>query len=181
MKTKSSLKSKLLREIKTSHIAKKIQSERLYQEYQSQLDSVMSDESYRLVTFEETVYFTYSLYHDCRSAIGFHDNSESHKFLLSKQQFYLFLSTLSEIYNSECVLLCSSYRDVLPSILTNLQNLCSHTDLFLSLLENNLLVVSEDLSHTIAINSEELPNLGMVGVDIVGSRYLLKLEEILMD
>ena len=153
MKAKSPLKSKLFREIKTSHVAKKVQSERLYQEYKFQLDAIMSNESYRLITFEQTLSFKYSLYHDCRSALGMLDNCDSYKFLLSQNQFYLFLSALSEIYNSECILLCSNYRDVLPSVLTNLDNLSNHTDLFLALVENELLVVSEDLTHIMTINS----------------------------
>lgn len=180
MKTKSPLKNRLFREIKTSHIARKERIERMYQKFTSQLNSIISCENYRLITCEETLSFKYSLYHDCRSVLGFLNNSDNSKFLLSQSQFHLFLSALNETYNSECVLLCAECRDPLPSVLTNLENLFKHTDVFLTLLEDELLIVSEDLTHIMTINSEELRSSDRIEINIVGSRYLLKLKEILV-
>lgn len=162
-------KSRLVLGIKRTNIQSKRESKKTVDNFQKRLSAAVGDNFY-LLDFEVGCAFKFDMLHNANAAIGYGGGlvSPVEVSLKDLEEYFHWLVTHS---GDDTVLVYSNYRKVIPFVVTKLSSFVDNYELFSDLMENEVSIVSEDLSQYLEFNFYNLQSMENIELIAVGDRY----------
>jgi hypothetical protein len=162
-------KSRLALDVKRIYLQSKKKSKETLELFHDKLTFV-AGEAFHLIEFEVGNAYKFDMIHNANAAIGYlKGNNRPNR--ISVSSFKLYLESMAINYADHVVLIYSNYPKSLPFVITNLGIFIDNFEVFSELMENDISIVSQDLSQYLSINFDDLNSLDCVEVFSIGEIY----------
>jgi hypothetical protein len=155
-------KSNLYREIKKAGIKGNISEKQTFEHVNEVLSSSIPEDSFCLIDYENSQHYRFQLLHNYSSVIRNELLDSSCKY--NKLEFESYLIELASRFEGGVVWISSEYPKKIPTIITKIDTFIDNSVLIMNLMEDNLLVMNEDGTKAIRINSEDYLSMDCIVV-----------------
>ncbi|WP_281560129.1 hypothetical protein [Thalassomonas sp. RHCl1] len=155
-------KSGLYREIKKAGVQGRCSEKQVFEYINDKLSEALSKDSFCLIDYENSQYYRFQLLHNINSVLGKGAVDSLHQY--SVLEFEAYLNKLNSMFHGDIVWVVSEYPKKIPSIVTTIDAFIDNYSLFMNLMEDNLLIVSEGASKAIQINSDNYLSIDCITV-----------------